>query len=184
MIPGKDSRISFVNVGSGSDIVIYLFHLSLQNKILNYESNPLSFELPFFPPSPHPLRHWLVASSDPSTPMSSSHKPDKRPHVCPPSNAVHPSDRWESLFIYSFICKFTNLRQKIEGLESPMEWANLPVFLARFWPETTGILFSSLENALLSKEPNSILSQLLVQFIVNLKPQTRNLRWAHLLWHH
>lgn len=32
-----------------------------------------------------------------------------------------------------------------------------------------------LENALLSKEPNSILSQLLVQFIVNLKPQTRNL---------
>ncbi|KAF8807826.1 hypothetical protein BYT27DRAFT_7189920 [Phlegmacium glaucopus] len=85
--------------------------------------------------------------------MSTSHKPDKRPHICPPSDAVHPSDRWESLFIYSFICKFTNLRQKIEGLETPMD----------------------LENALLSREPNSILSQLLVQFIVSLKPQTRNL---------
>ena len=39
-----------------------------------------------------------------------------------------------------------------------------------------GFCFSSLENAVLSKEPNSILSQILVQFIVNLKPQTRNLR--------
>ena len=39
-----------------------------------------------------------------------------------------------------------------------------------------GFRVSSFENALLLKEPNSILSQLLVQFIVNLKPQTRNLR--------
>ncbi|KAK1232425.1 hypothetical protein PQX77_004455 [Marasmius sp. AFHP31] len=44
-----------------------------------------------------------------------------RGHVCPPSNAIHPSDRWESLFIYSFICKFTKLRGKVEGLETPMD---------------------------------------------------------------
>lgn len=34
----------------------------------------------------------------------------------------------------------------------------------------------SFEEALLSREPNEILSQLLAQFILNLKPQTRNLR--------
>ncbi|KAL0068672.1 hypothetical protein AAF712_004388 [Marasmius tenuissimus] len=44
-----------------------------------------------------------------------------RGHVCPQSNAIHPSDRWESLFIYSFICKFTKLRGKVEGLETPMD---------------------------------------------------------------
>ncbi|KAF9459832.1 hypothetical protein BDZ94DRAFT_1224190 [Collybia nuda] len=74
-------------------------------------------------------------------------------HVCPPSTATHPSGRWESLFVYSFICKFTHLRGKIEGLESPMD----------------------LEEALLSQEPNEILSKLLAHFITNLKPQTRNL---------
>ncbi|KDR85452.1 hypothetical protein GALMADRAFT_218548 [Galerina marginata CBS 339.88] len=78
---------------------------------------------------------------------------DKKPHQCPPSNATHPSGRWESLFVYSFICKFTNLRHKVEGLESPMD----------------------LEEALMLKEPNNIVTQLLVQFVVNLKPQTRNL---------
>lgn len=73
--------------------------------------------------------------------------------------------------------------------------ANLPAFDKRLrdwkhqWSEpirlllwlgynliSLGFCCSSLEDALLSKEPNSILSQLLVQFIVNLKPQTRNLR--------
>lgn len=34
----------------------------------------------------------------------------------------------------------------------------------------------SLEEALMQKEPNNIVSQVLVQFIINLKPQTRNLR--------
>ncbi|KIM47759.1 hypothetical protein M413DRAFT_439429 [Hebeloma cylindrosporum] len=85
--------------------------------------------------------------------MASFLKPDKKPHVCPPSKAIHPADRWETLFVYSFICKFTNLRHKVEGLESPMD----------------------LEEALMLKEPNTILTQLLVQFIINLKPQTRNL---------
>ncbi|KAJ3866105.1 hypothetical protein EV359DRAFT_72021 [Lentinula novae-zelandiae] len=74
-------------------------------------------------------------------------------HVCPPSNAKHPSDRWESLFIYSFICKFTNLRGKVEGLETPMDF----------------------ENALLLREPNVIVTGVLTRFILNLRPHTRNL---------
>lgn len=53
--------------------------------------------------------------------MATSSSVEKKGHVCPPSNAIHPADRWESLFVYSFICKFTNLRSKVEGLESPME---------------------------------------------------------------
>ncbi|KIY51292.1 hypothetical protein FISHEDRAFT_30923, partial [Fistulina hepatica ATCC 64428] len=82
----------------------------------------------------------------------------KKGHVCPPSNAKHPSDRWESLFIYSFICKFTNLRGKVEGLETPMECA-IPSFV----------------NALLSKEPEPILTAVLTRFVLNLRPQARNL---------
>ncbi|KAF5323365.1 hypothetical protein D9611_005668 [Ephemerocybe angulata] len=78
---------------------------------------------------------------------------DKKPHVCPPSDAEHPRDRWESLFVYSFICKYTNLRHKVEGLESPMDF----------------------EEAVMSKEPNDILTHVLSHFILNLKPQTRNL---------
>lgn len=50
----------------------------------------------------------------------------KSGHICPPSNAKHPSDRWESLFVYAFICKFTNIRAKVEGLESPMESVEYP----------------------------------------------------------
>ncbi|GLB35905.1 hypothetical protein LshimejAT787_0301930 [Lyophyllum shimeji] len=74
-------------------------------------------------------------------------------HVCPPSDATHPSGRWETLFVYSFICKFTDLRGKVDGLETPMD----------------------LEEALMSREPNEILSKVLQHFILNLKPQTRNL---------
>ncbi|KDQ63282.1 hypothetical protein JAAARDRAFT_29299 [Jaapia argillacea MUCL 33604] len=77
---------------------------------------------------------------------------EKKGHVCPPSNATHPSNRWESLFVYSFICKFTNLRGHVEGLQSPMDF----------------------EAALLSKEPNPIITEVLARFIRNLRPQTRN----------
>ncbi|KAH9937290.1 uncharacterized protein B0H18DRAFT_969961 [Fomitopsis serialis] len=69
---------------------------------------------------------------------------DKKGHVCPPSNATHPRDRWEAAFVYSFICKFTQLRAKTGG-------------------------------ALLSPEPNPIITQILARFILNLRPQTRNL---------
>ncbi|KAF9041719.1 hypothetical protein BDZ89DRAFT_1090131 [Hymenopellis radicata] len=78
---------------------------------------------------------------------------DAKGHVCPPSNATHPSDRWESLFVYSFICKFTNLRGKVDGLESPMD----------------------LEECLMTKEANPVLMQILKAFVLNLRPQTRNL---------
>ena len=40
----------------------------------------------------------------------------------------------------------------------------------------TRAYINSFENALLSREPNPILTQLLCHFILNLKPQTRNLR--------
>ncbi|TFK30897.1 hypothetical protein FA15DRAFT_580265 [Coprinopsis marcescibilis] len=84
--------------------------------------------------------------------MSSLYVTDPKAHICPPSNATHPRDRWELLFVYSFVCKFTHLKGK-EGLETPMD----------------------LEEALMTKEPHPILTKLLVQFILNLKPQTRNL---------
>lgn len=45
--------------------------------------------------------------------------------------------------------------------------------------DTSGLLLVhlySLEEALMSKEPNTILSQILAAFMINLKPQTRNLR--------
>ncbi|KAI6047940.1 hypothetical protein EDC04DRAFT_2555996 [Pisolithus marmoratus] len=83
--------------------------------------------------------------------MSAAQQFEKKGHICPPSNAKHPSDRWESLFVYSFICRFTNLRGKVEGLETPMDF----------------------ENALLSREPDPVLSRILQQFILNLRPQTR-----------
>ncbi|KAH0591018.1 hypothetical protein H2248_001129 [Termitomyces sp. 'cryptogamus'] len=85
--------------------------------------------------------------------MATSASAVPRSHICPPSDATHPSGRWETLFVYSFICRFTNLHDKLDGLESPMD----------------------LEDAILSQEPNEILSQVLQHFILNLKPQTRNL---------
>ena len=45
-------------------------------------------------------------------------------HVCPPSNATHPRDRWETVFAYSFINKFTDLRKKVEDFNSAMECAH------------------------------------------------------------
>ncbi|KAJ7597525.1 hypothetical protein C8J56DRAFT_920282 [Mycena floridula] len=74
-------------------------------------------------------------------------------HRCPKSDATNPADRWETLFIYSFILKYTNLKGKVEGLNTPLD----------------------LEEALMSREPNPILSDILVCFVLNLKPQTRNL---------
>ncbi|KAJ7631142.1 hypothetical protein FB45DRAFT_917623 [Roridomyces roridus] len=80
-------------------------------------------------------------------------RPIPKGHRCPPPTARHPSGRWESAFVYSFICKYTNLRAKVEGLETPMDF----------------------EEALQSQEPNDILTQVLARFILNLRPQTRNL---------
>ncbi|KAI0068137.1 hypothetical protein BV25DRAFT_1867186 [Artomyces pyxidatus] len=77
---------------------------------------------------------------------------DKKGHKCPPSNATHPRDRWETLFVYSFICKFTTLRAKVEGLDTP----------------------SDFEDALLSHEPHHVMTQILTRFVLNLRPQARN----------
>ncbi|KAH8835490.1 hypothetical protein DL96DRAFT_1455720 [Flagelloscypha sp. PMI_526] len=75
-------------------------------------------------------------------------------HRLPKPSAAHPSDRWESLFISSFIQKFhPNLRAKIDNWESCMD----------------------LENALVSSDGDDILQQILVAFITKLKPTTRNL---------
>lgn len=38
----------------------------------------------------------------------------------------------------------------------------------------------SFEDALLSPEPNPIMTQILSRFVLNLRPGTRNLRYAHL----
>ncbi|KAH9178763.1 hypothetical protein EDB89DRAFT_1928386 [Lactarius sanguifluus] len=78
---------------------------------------------------------------------------DKRGHLCPPSAATHPKDRWESLFVYSFIVKFTQMRGKVEGLNSPMDF----------------------EDALLSNEPHTVMTQILTRFVLNLRPSTRNI---------
>lgn len=53
--------------------------------------------------------------------MSVAQQTEKKGHVCPPSDAHRPADTWESLYVYSFICKFTGLRSKVEGLDTPME---------------------------------------------------------------
>ncbi|KIP05348.1 hypothetical protein PHLGIDRAFT_30978 [Phlebiopsis gigantea 11061_1 CR5-6] len=74
-------------------------------------------------------------------------------HICPPSNATHPMHRWESLFVYGFICRFTQLRSKVEGLDSPMDF----------------------EAALTNEEVDPVMVQILSRFVLNLRPQTRNL---------
>lgn len=68
-------------------------------------------------PAPLPSSTMKPSTSDSAT--------DKKGHICPPSNAKHPSDRWESLFVYGFICRFTQLRAKVEGFHSPMEYVLL-----------------------------------------------------------
>jgi hypothetical protein len=95
---------------------------------------------------------------------------DKRGHLCPPSFATHPRDRWESLFVFSFVSNFTQLRGKVEGLNSPMECVIGPNILFRF------LNFPSFEEALLSHEPHTIMTQILTRFVLNLRPGTRNIR--------
>lgn len=36
-------------------------------------------------------------------------------HVCPPSTATHPKDRWDMYYVYMFIRRFTTLRDDIPG---------------------------------------------------------------------
>ncbi|OBZ79454.1 hypothetical protein A0H81_01205 [Grifola frondosa] len=59
----------------------------------------------------------------------------------------------EALSEHHDIPKFTPLRGKLEGLDSPMDF----------------------EEALLSREANPVMTQILSRFVLNLRPQTRNL---------
>jgi hypothetical protein len=86
------------------------------------------------------------------------------------------------MFVYSFILRFTQLRGKVEGLETPMEYVSLLLKLSYFMLMVHRRV-ASLENALLSHEPNPILTRILGQFILNLRPQTRNLRRVHVVTH-
>jgi len=55
--------------------------------------------------------------------------------------------------VFSFITKFTQLRGKVEGLNSPMDF----------------------EEALLSHEPHAVMTEILTRFVLNLRPGTRNI---------
>jgi hypothetical protein len=43
---------------------------------------------------------------------------NKRGHVVPKSTATHPRDRWETLFVFAFIKKFTKLHETVPGFHS------------------------------------------------------------------
>ena len=103
---------------------------------------------------------------------------EKKGHLCPPSKATHPCNRWECLFVYAFICKFTNLRGKTDGLNSPMECVCI-AFVSFTTLTHLPAFFPSFEEALLLTEPNPILTQVLARFVLNLRPLTRNLRCVH-----
>ena len=130
-------------------------------------------------------RNLPSCSETPPSPLSPIMSPaavdfttEKKGHICPPSNASHPCNRWECLFVYAFICKFTNLRGKIDGLNSAVECVRSGfVSFAILTPPL--IFFPSFEEALLSTDPNPILTQILARFVLNLRPLTRNLRCVH-----
>ena len=76
--------------------------------------------------------------------------------------------------MYGFICRFTTLRGKVEGLDSPMKYVyyNTPQRLRLL----TCAWMSSFEEALLNDSVDPVMTQILSRFVLNLKPQTRNLR--------
>jgi hypothetical protein len=178
MIPGEDARIPFMNVGSAkiSDIVIYLFHLSLQNKILNYESKPSFIRTPVLPPHRRILSGtgWSRLSR-PLLCLAHTKQTKGLTYVRRPTQFTLRTDGSRCLFTRSSVNSPT-FDKRLKDWKHQWSEPICPLFWLGFDLKRLGFCFSSLENALLSKEPNSILSQLLVQFIINLKPQTRNLR--------
>lgn len=109
------------------------------------------------------------------SPATGDFTTEKKGHICPPSNAAHPRNRWECLFAYAFICKFTNLRGKVDGLNSAVECV-CSGFVSLTVLTLSPTFFPSFEEALLSADPNPILTQVLARFVLNLRPLTRNLR--------
>jgi hypothetical protein len=98
---------------------------------------------------------------------------NKRGHVVPRSTATHPRDRWETLFVYAFIKKFTKLHETVPGFYSCDEL----VFFCASSPVSL-IVFAASRMAFLAQpgEPDLILEHVIRVFIKNLRPQTRNLR--------
>ncbi|KAH7107054.1 hypothetical protein BKA62DRAFT_685899 [Auriculariales sp. MPI-PUGE-AT-0066] len=86
-----------------------------------------------------------------SSPTVDKEKDMKKPHVCPPSTAATPRDRWETAFVYAFVKRF------IENERDPKSYI--------FGLETPG----DLEEALLSSQPEPALEQILMRFVKNLK---------------
>lgn len=100
---------------------------------------------------------------------------EKKGHVCPPSNATHPRDRWETAFVYAFITRFTTMKPKIEGFINVTE---LVLRSSLYHVRRTlirHVYCNSLEEALMSQRAHPILVQVLSRFVLILKPQTRNL---------
>ena len=97
---------------------------------------------------------------------------NKRGHVVPKSTATHPRDRWETLFVYAFIKKFTKIHETVPTFYSCDE----SVFFCVSSP--ISLIYCSLEDGLLTQpgEPDLILEHVIRIFIKNLRPQTRNLR--------
>ncbi|KAF8338290.1 uncharacterized protein EI90DRAFT_3286950 [Cantharellus anzutake] len=63
-----------------------------------------------------------------------------------------PSERWETAFVYAFICRFTSVKKKVEGFETIMDF----------------------EQALMFSGRDPIIEAILVDFITNLKPNLRS----------
>ncbi|KDQ20327.1 hypothetical protein BOTBODRAFT_27751 [Botryobasidium botryosum FD-172 SS1] len=78
-----------------------------------------------------------------------------------PPVASHPSERWESAFVYAFVCKFAGLKGKVDGLDSPMDF----------------------EEALLSSGAHPVIEAILCKFILTLRPNSRNVDAARLPKH-
>ena len=128
-----------------------------------------------FPPCPETPPSPLPPIMSPATMDFAT---EKKGHICPPSKATHPCNRWECLFVYAFICKFTNLRGKTDGLNSPVECVCF-AFVSFTTLTPSPAFFFSFEEALLSTDPNPILTQILARFVLNLRPLTRNLRCVY-----
>lgn len=79
--------------------------------------------------------------------------------------------------MYGFICRFTQLKSKVEGLDSPMEYVRCWSYSPR--DLLTILCICSFEEALMNKDVDPVMNQILSRFVLNLRPQARNLRRVH-----
>lgn len=77
------------------------------------------------------------------------------------------------MFVYSFVTKFiesTKDKVQIEGLDNPMECVRVQQGCC-WWLIRVAVAAASLENALLSSQPEPVLEQILSRFVKNLRPK-------------